>query len=43
MKLADELNLPVVIHDRDAHKDTLEIMKEFPNVIGVSTLFFRFS
>ena len=35
MKLADELNLPVVIHDRDAHKDTLEIMKEFPNVIGV--------
>ena len=35
MKLADELNLPVVIHGRDAHKDTLEIMKEFPNVIGV--------
>lgn len=35
MKLADELNLPVVIHDRDAHKDTLEIIKEFPNVIGV--------
>ena len=35
MKLADELNLPVVIHDRDAHKDTLEIMKEFPHVIGV--------
>ncbi|EOU2057558.1 TPA: TatD family hydrolase [Clostridium perfringens] len=35
MKLADELNLPVVIHDRDAHKDTLEIMNEFPNVIGV--------
>ncbi|WP_300256836.1 TatD family hydrolase [Clostridium sp.] len=35
MKLADELNLPVIIHDRDAHKDTLEIMKEFPNVIGV--------
>ncbi|MGG7179089.1 TatD family hydrolase [Clostridium paraputrificum] len=35
MKLADELNLPVVIHDRDAHADTLEVMKEFPNVIGV--------
>lgn len=35
MKLADELNLPVIIHDRDAHGDTLEIMKEFPNVIGV--------
>lgn len=35
IKLADELNLPVIIHDRDAHGDTLEIMKEFPNVIGV--------
>lgn len=35
MKLAEELSLPVVIHDRDAHQDTLEIMKEFPNVTGV--------
>lgn len=35
MKLAGELGLPVVIHDRDAHGDTLEIMKEFPNVIGI--------
>ncbi|MBE6072003.1 MAG: TatD family deoxyribonuclease [Clostridium butyricum] len=35
MRLADELDLPVVIHDRDAHQDTLEIIKEFPNVIGV--------
>ena len=34
MKLAEELGLPVVIHDRDAHKDTLEIMKDFPNVRG---------
>lgn len=34
MQLAKELNLPVVIHDRDAHADTLEIMKEFPEVIG---------
>lgn len=35
MNLARELELPVVIHDRDAHKDTLEIIKEFPEVIGV--------
>lgn len=34
MALAKELGLPVVIHDRDAHGDTLEIMKEFPEVIG---------
>ena len=34
MKLAEELGLPVVIHDRDAHKDTLEIIKEFPEVRG---------
>ncbi|MCM0649473.1 TatD family hydrolase [Clostridium swellfunianum] len=35
MKLAEELNLPVVIHDRDAHEDTLNILKEFPKVKGV--------
>lgn len=34
MKLARELKLPVVIHDRDAHGDTLDILKEFPEVIG---------
>lgn len=35
MNLAQDLNLPVVIHDRDAHKDTLEIIKEFPKVRGI--------
>lgn len=35
MKLAEEFNMPVVIHDRDAHKDTLEIIKEFPKVKGI--------
>lgn len=35
MKLADDLCLPVVIHDREAHEDTLKVIKEFPNVTGV--------
>ncbi|GFZ34121.1 hydrolase TatD [Clostridium zeae] len=35
MKLAEELGLPVIIHDREAHGDTLEIMKEFMNVKGI--------
>ena len=35
MEIAKELNLPVVIHDRDAHKDTLDIMKEYPDVKGI--------
>ncbi len=35
MAIAKEFNLPVIIHDRDAHGDTLEILKEFPDVVGV--------
>ncbi|MDU5109780.1 MAG: TatD family hydrolase [Clostridium sp.] len=35
MKIAEELKLPVVIHDRDAHADTLDIIKEFPKVRGI--------
>lgn len=35
MALAEKLSLPVIIHDRDAHADTLEIMKKFPGVHGV--------
>lgn len=35
MDLAKQLNLPVVIHDRDAHEDTLKIIKEFKGVTGV--------
>ena len=34
MELARELNLPVIIHDRDAHEDTLNIIKQFPEVTG---------
>ncbi len=35
MALAQKLGAPVVIHDREAHGDVLEIMKEYPNVKGV--------
>lgn len=35
MKLAKELNMKVIIHDRDAHEDTLNILKQFPEVTGV--------
>ncbi|MBQ6497860.1 MAG: TatD family hydrolase [Bacilli bacterium] len=34
MNLAEKLHLPVVIHSRDATEDTINILKEFPNVIG---------
>ena len=29
IKLAKELNLPVIVHDREAHADTLEILKKY--------------
>ena len=35
MQLAQDLNLPVVIHSRDATLDTINILKEFPKVHGV--------
>lgn len=35
MELARELSLPVIIHDRDAHADTMEIIRKYPDVLGV--------
>ncbi len=35
LEIAFKLSLPVVIHSRDATLDTIEILKEFPEVKGV--------
>ena len=35
MALAKELDLPVIIHEREAHQDGLDIVEEFPEVSGV--------
>ena len=35
MQLAEELDMPVIVHERDAHDDGMSIVKEFPNVKGV--------
>ena len=35
LSLAEELDLPVIVHDRDAHKDCLDIVKAHPNARGV--------
>ena len=35
MELASELDLPVIVHEREAHEDGLRIVDEFPTVKGV--------
>jgi TatD DNase family protein len=35
MQLAQKLNIPVIIHDRDAHGDCMEIVRRHPEVKGV--------
>ena len=35
MELADSLGLPVIVHDREAHGDSLAIVRAFPHVRGV--------
>ena len=35
MALAEKLSLPVIIHDREAHGATMDMILRYPNVIGV--------
>ena len=35
MQLAKELDMPVIIHEREAHDDGMRIVREFPGVTGV--------
>ena len=35
MELARETGLPVIVHERDAHDDGMQIVKDFPQVTGV--------
>ena len=35
LELARELNLPVIVHEREAHEDGMKIIAEFPEVTGV--------
>ena len=35
MQLAQELNMPVIVHERNAHDDGMRIVKEFKGVTGV--------
>ena len=35
MALAKELDLPVIVHEREAHEDGMSVVKEFPEVTGV--------
>lgn len=39
LEMAEELELPVIVHDREAHGDILSILKEYPNVKGVMHCF----
>ena len=35
LSLAEELDLPAIVHDRDAHKDCLDMVRAHPNARGV--------
>ena len=35
LSLAEELDLPAIVHDRDAHKDTVDLIRSHPGARGV--------
>ena len=35
LELAGELGLPVIVHDREAHGDCMDLVREYPEVTGV--------
>lgn len=35
MRLAEKLSLPVVIHDREAHGDVMDMIRKYPSVHGI--------
>ncbi len=35
MDLAGKLDMPVIVHNREAHRDCLEVVRAYPNVTGV--------
>ena len=35
LELARELDLPVIVHDREAHGDSMAVVREYPDVRGV--------
>lgn len=35
MELARQADLPVIVHERDAHGDGMDVVREFPDVTGV--------
>ena len=35
MELARELDMPVIVHEREAHGDAMDILEDFPEVSGV--------
>ena len=39
LTLAGELHMPVIVHDREAHGDTMDIIRAFPAVRGVMHCF----